>query len=125
MGRPELLWTASSRFQKIKMGSCTELGWLPITDEHTCDVAARELHLTDFEASPTDKIGRPEGCYYFENDFDSTATLWLATNKKNKGVGAMLVNGSGFREPICMAQSTTLFTTTAAKVTPIPMERFH
>lgn len=100
----------SSRFQKITHGVCTDFGYLPISAQITCEAAAKEMGLANPNIKITTLAGRPEGCYYFKNFRDGTATLWMSTNSLNQGVGVQEPDNPGeyIRQPVCMAQTTTM-----------------
>jgi len=102
---------AAVRFQRISSGSCTDYGFLPITQRDTCEAAAWELQLrlADPRVHSTNNSKRPEGCYYFANAEDSTGTLWLSYSADSHGNGAEASKEPFWmRQPVCMAQTTTM-----------------
>jgi len=99
------------RFQRISSGSCTDYGFLPITQQDSCEAAAWELQLrlADPRVHLTNNSKRPEGCYYFANAEDSTGTLWLSSSADSHGNGAEASKDPAWmRQPVCMAQTTTM-----------------
>jgi len=109
------LWIESAQFQRIASGRCAELGWLPIQTRGVCEAAARHLGLPSTHAFVTHLPNKPEGCYYFNSSVDGTETLWLSTNPRNRGEGAMALE-DGSREPLCRAQTTPRPPTTSRAV---------
>jgi len=106
--------TVPSRFKKITGGNCASIGGHAINSQISCEAAAREMGLVDTVATVTNVLERPEGCYYFRNYQDLTATLWLNTNPISAGKGAETSDHARgmFRQPICVAQPTTMISTT-------------
>jgi hypothetical protein len=93
----------SSRYRKIEIGKCADISWHPIHRQAACQEAALELGLGNLDATVTTFQERPEGCYYFRNYQDGTATLWINFNPYSAGNGAEtsnLIKGM-LRQPIC------------------------
>jgi len=67
-------------FLKVKNGTCEDFKRKPILDEANCRLAAKKLSLVDSDVELTSQADRPQGCYYYKNSKDLTATLWLNTN---------------------------------------------
>merc|ERR1719282_36247 len=105
----------SSHFQTITHGVCNDYGYLPINAQITCEAAAKAMGLANPQIKITTLAGRPEGCYYFKNFRDGTATLWMSTNALNQGLGVQEPDNPGeyIRQPVCMAQTTTMLPKTA------------
>mmetsp|Transcript_4267 Transcript_4267/g.12010 ORF Transcript_4267/g.12010 Transcript_4267/m.12010 type:complete len:531 (-) Transcript_4267:141-1733(-) len=95
--------TSTSRYRRISMANCADIGWRPIWDTTTCAAAAHDIGLSNTRVESTLLQERPEGCYYFRNYMDGTATLWVNNNPYSKGNGAEtsdLAQGK-LRQPIC------------------------
>uniref|UniRef100_A0A7S0A9P9 Uncharacterized protein n=1 Tax=Pyrodinium bahamense TaxID=73915 RepID=A0A7S0A9P9_9DINO len=99
-----LVRKASTRFRLAhQSGSCEDLGMHNISDQATCEVAAKELMLGERRAALTCLHERPAGCYYCQNHGDHTSMLFLNVNPTSKGNGA---ETSAFKQkivrlPIC------------------------
>mmetsp|Transcript_60704 Transcript_60704/g.163626 ORF Transcript_60704/g.163626 Transcript_60704/m.163626 type:complete len:300 (-) Transcript_60704:548-1447(-) len=96
------------RFRKISNGTCADAGARPVTSRTVCEAAARSLGMPDTRAKTIDSGDgsnetKPEGCYYFRNFEDLTATLWLNTAEAARGQGAETSDRDRglLRQPIC------------------------
>jgi len=88
---------AVPHIQVLSSGSCSDIGWFPITQVNACEMAAGFLNLPDTTASVTDTTApRPEGCYFFMNQY-----LWLSTDPSNQGRGAETSTADASRFPLC------------------------
>lgn len=120
--RGKLVDLAEMHFKIIDQGKCADHGYLPISDLFYCEASAMELGLADLSAIPTDFLGIPEGCYYFEDQTQGVQGLWLDTNLENKGNGAQVAPGGQSRKPICSASAppstSQPFTTTVTTTLP-------
>lgn len=67
-------------FLKVSNGTCEDVGRKPILDEANCRLAAQKLSLADTDVEVISNADRPQGCYYYKNSKDLTATLWLNTS---------------------------------------------
>mmetsp|Transcript_70985 Transcript_70985/g.179671 ORF Transcript_70985/g.179671 Transcript_70985/m.179671 type:complete len:589 (+) Transcript_70985:68-1834(+) len=74
------------QYKKISSGTCAEHGLIPLRTVDLCSAAAKELHLSDTEASevPRDAVdgllgdALPQDCYYLiEKVPEHKETLWL------------------------------------------------
>jgi len=99
------LWRQGGDFRQISKGTCKGFGMSPITDQVTCQAAARGLGFSDTTVRLTPDIGRPEGCYVLRDTEGDT--LWLSTNEGNKDRGASASEGS-LRNPLCESGPSTL-----------------
>jgi hypothetical protein len=94
-----------SKFRKIKKGTCKDFDMDPIKDQVTCEEAAKAIGLMDTvpEMVMETTSNRPEGCYYFRNNQDLTATLWLNPNPLSEGLGTETSDLSEglIRQPVC------------------------
>jgi len=88
---------------KISAGRCMDIHWRPILDADVCASAANILGLVDIVPTMMSHAEHPEGCYYFFNSEDLTATLWLNTSPLSRGNGAQVAQASprGMRQPLC------------------------
>jgi hypothetical protein len=91
------------RYRKLTHGTCSDIGAHTIRSQVACEAAARSLGLVDTVSSAVDRDDRPEGCYYFRNFEDLTATLWINTNEAAKGKGSETSDEAEglMRQPIC------------------------
>lgn len=64
-------------FLKVSNGTCEDVDRKPILDLANCKLAAQKLSLADTDVEVTSQAERPQGCYYYKNSEDLTATLWL------------------------------------------------
>lgn len=94
---------APPRFRKISNGTCADAGERPITSRAVCEAAALSLGMPDTSAKTVDSVDRPEGCYYFRNFEDLTATLWINTHWAARGRGAETsdLERGLLRHPVC------------------------
>jgi hypothetical protein len=105
------------RFIKLRGGSCRSNGFLPIADKDECEAAATELGLTSREALETGEPNRTEGCYFYHNHQDLTASLWIGTNSANKGIGVQETEDC-LRQPVCKLQAVIDHTKSGVHATP-------
>mmetsp|Transcript_97929 Transcript_97929/g.189074 ORF Transcript_97929/g.189074 Transcript_97929/m.189074 type:complete len:580 (-) Transcript_97929:61-1800(-) len=93
----------SLQFRKIPKGRCMDIGWQPILDPETCKEASLNLGLADDSPTTMNIPNNPEGCYYFFNSEDLTATLWFNVSPLSRGNGAQEAEHRphGIRQPLC------------------------
>merc|ERR1711879_37373 len=103
-----LLLKALPEYFRITNGSCQDHGLFPITDLHTCEMAAKRLGRKDIQAHGTSYTPSPEGCF-----LSGGKTLFFSNLSANVGNGAIDI-----REPIC--SSSTL---PRSKCTPITRDK--
>jgi len=114
--RLQQLWSPDIRFQMIGYGDCQSVGWVAIVTKEACEQASKHLGLSDHMVSVTAEAPRPFGCYFFQNDEDSTSSLWLSINATNSGNGA--TSGKHWhRKLICQAQEVQFPTSTSSTET--------
>jgi len=90
-------------YRKISSGRCMDIGWQPILDPETCKEASANLGLADDSPKTLSVPNNPEGCYYFFNSEDLTATLWFNDSPLSRGNGAQEAEHRphGIRQPLC------------------------
>jgi hypothetical protein len=72
-------------YTMLSKGSCAQAGKRPVSGIFECEVAAASIGLSDIVATVSVDESRPQGCFV---DWD-TEKLWLDTNPRNAGNGAM------------------------------------
>jgi len=105
---PETAPKVSSRFRKVPVGTCQDVGWEPIPDEESCQDATRELGLAweedeVAEVHVSTVAERPEGCYQLTDYEAQKQTVWFNTNPYSEGFGAETGEPRVglLRQPVC------------------------
>lgn len=106
-------------FLMISSGTCSDIGWFPVLTREICEKAAMELRLADVLATLNKDPDKPEGCYYFSNSQDNSATLWIDVSPDAQGQGAETSDfvAGLLRQPICMPISVGAIPETAPPTT--------
>jgi hypothetical protein len=106
---PETAPKVSSRFRRISVGTCQDVGWEPVPDVESCQDATRELglglELDDVVAKVqvSTVAERPEGCYQLTDYEAQRQTMWFNTNPYSEGFGAETGEPRVglLRQPVC------------------------
>jgi hypothetical protein len=106
---PETAPKVSSRFRRVAVGSCQDVGWEPVPDVESCRDATRELGLSWEEDGSVAEVQvstvaeRPEGCYQLTDYEAQRQTMWFNTNPYSEGFGAETGEPRVglLRQPVC------------------------